>query len=354
MQFDPHSPEHYRAVVDALKALGHTATVEHGFIGVEIDGEMWAFGTANETWDGNDDSGNVIATGTSIQETNASEVAQAISEAIQEHGDTNTPEFIAKVSDELKALGFESESGSTGGGFYNVFVDTTDNRKFCMGNMCDTAWGASYDQNDDFGDNLEDFTVPDLPNAKKVARLIGVELLAYEFQRLLRDDLSEREWEEMRERNREYQAEGNMLCCASQDVRDANMTMQQAFQNFGLKTSIDYETDSPEQLASVALWNEAWDRAKALYLTAERDPNREIAEAEAAKHPEASSAYQDGDTIHMQETIRNAQDAFWEVVAKAYPTAKSGDLSPGMSLTFDRAATDAVTEWIDNNVQTSN
>jgi hypothetical protein len=47
---------------------------------------------------------------------------------------------------------------------------------------------------------------------------------------------------------------------------------------------------------------------------------------------------------------READDAFWEVVSKRFPTAETGDLSPEQTITFRRAATAAIKEWIGNNV----
>ena len=45
-----------------------------------------------------------------------------------------------------------------------------------------------------------------------------------------------------------------------------------------------------------------------------------------------------------------ALDAFWKVLVKRFPQAKTGDLSPEPTIALQRAAEDAVSEWIDNNV----
>lgn len=78
--------------------------------------------------------------------------------------------------------------------------------------------------------------------------------------------------------------------CHSHDFCDANMAMYEAFEHLGLKTNIDCEgweewsewdstsssvrgelTVSPENVAKIqaatALWNEAWDMAKVMFLT---------------------------------------------------------------------------------------
>lgn len=53
----------------------------------------------------------------------------------------------------------------------------------------------------------------------------------------------------------------------------------------------------------------------------------------------------------MDKVTELANLAFWDVVAKAYAsTAKSGDLSPGMTFEFDRITRAAIEEWISNNV----
>jgi len=39
--------------------------------------------------------------------------------------------------------------------------------------------------------------------------------------------------------------------------------MEEAFANLDLKGISDFETDSPERVATMDLWNKAWDYAKA-------------------------------------------------------------------------------------------
>lgn len=52
----------------------------------------------------------------------------------------------------------------------------------------------------------------------------------------------------------------------------------------------------------------------------------------------------------IETLLREAGDAFWQVVARRFPTATSGDLSPLATLAFHKAAEAAVKEWIRNNV----
>lgn len=61
----------------------------------------------------------------------------------------------------------------------------------------------------------------------------------------------------------------------------------------------------------------------------------------------------------MEKTIleplaEDALDAFWDVVARRYPQARTGDLSPLTSFALNRAAERAIEEWVDNNVPTDN
>jgi hypothetical protein len=51
-----------------------------------------------------------------------------------------------------------------------------------------------------------------------------------------------------------------------------------------------------------------------------------------------------------EQLIHEALDAFWEVVAKRFPEATTGDLCPLTALAFDQAAEAAVTQWIGKNV----
>ncbi len=45
-----------------------------------------------------------------------------------------------------------------------------------------------------------------------------------------------------------------------------------------------------------------------------------------------------------------AIEEFWQVVVRRFPEAKYGDLSPERTIRLHTAATDAIEEWISNNV----
>jgi len=46
----------------------------------------------------------------------------------------------------------------------------------------------------------------------------------------------------------------------------------------------------------------------------------------------------------------DAQYAFWDVVAKHYPNAVSGDVDPLIQVLFDATIKEVIDHWIDNNV----
>jgi hypothetical protein len=53
-----------------------------------------------------------------------------------------------------------------------------------------------------------------------------------------------------------------------------------------------------------------------------------------------------------EELLREAVDAFWAVITDRYRDAEFGDLSPQRTITFWNAASEAVQEWVENNVPT--
>ena len=53
---------------------------------------------------------------------------------------------------------------------------------------------------------------------------------------------------------------------------------------------------------------------------------------------------------NLRSLTDEALDAFWEVIVKRYPQAKTGDLSPGATIALQMAAEDAVGEWVNSNV----
>ena len=115
--------------------------------------------------------------------------------------------------------------------------------------------------------------------------------------------------------------------CATHDFCDANLAMDEAFRNLGLKGISDSETDSPEQVAAMDLWNKAWDYAKA---------NKFFVIIPAGER-------------HL-DVVRLATDAFWAEVRKHFATATHGDLDPMLVHAFETAAITAVEVWVENNV----
>lgn len=55
------------------------------------------------------------------------------------------------------------------------------------------------------------------------------------------------------------------------------------------------------------------------------------------------------DDSNLEEITQLALDEFWSVVADAFPDAKSGDLSVERTFQLDKAAQEAVQEWVRNN-----
>ena len=57
-----------------------------------------------------------------------------------------------------------------------------------------------------------------------------------------------------------------------------------------------------------------------------------------------------GSRKDVEAVVEDALFDFWAAIAKSYPTAKTGDLSPDKSFALKRAATAAVKEWVEENV----
>ena len=51
----------------------------------------------------------------------------------------------------------------------------------------------------------------------------------------------------------------------------------------------------------------------------------------------------------LEKTMENAEYAFWEAVADAYPEVKSGDLPPCASFRFREACREAINLWLNYN-----
>lgn len=86
-----------------------------------------------------------------------------------------------------------------------------------------------------------------------------VTAIAEAFAEVLRQWLTREELETIRSRNASQNDPG---ICHSHDFCDANMAMAPAFEQV---TGREPESDSE---ADASLWNDAWDLAKRLYLTA--------------------------------------------------------------------------------------
>ena len=52
----------------------------------------------------------------------------------------------------------------------------------------------------------------------------------------------------------------------------------------------------------------------------------------------------------VDSAVEDALEAFWASIAASYPQAKHGDLSPSATASLKRAASAAISEWIDSNV----
>lgn len=79
--------------------------------------------------------------------------------------------------------------------------------------------------------------------------------LAAKFAGVLKEWLTDDQFEEMRLRNR---AEAGPGVCHSHDFCDANMAMHEAFTSFGVDPLPD---DGDMAQENIALWNAAWDLA---------------------------------------------------------------------------------------------
>lgn len=58
-------------------------------------------------------------------------------------------------------------------------------------------------------------------------------------------------------------------------------------------------------------------------------------------------------TPDFKQLTQEALDAFWECITRGFPEAKTGDLSPLISLRLTQAAESAVNEWVFANVPKS-
>lgn len=97
--------------------------------------------------------------------------------------------------------------------------------------------------------------------ATRAAKGALIETAGNRFAEILKDWLTEAEWEEMRRRNA---AETEHGVCHSHDFCDANMAMAEALQESGVIVIGDGVIDDD----GVTIWNAAWDHATRHRLTA--------------------------------------------------------------------------------------
>lgn len=95
--------------------------------------------------------------------------------------------------------------------------------------------------------------------------------LALKFVTLLRAELTDEQWAEMRAKNGtgEYK-----LACASHDYVDANMVMAAAFKEVHGREVAFHDEDPATAEADIDAWNAAWTLARQTALT---DPARYLA-----------------------------------------------------------------------------
>lgn len=63
-----------------------------------------------------------------------------------------------------------------------------------------------------------------------------------------------------------------------------------------------------------------------------------------------SRAASGGETVD-EETLSAAQEAFWAIVARAFPNIQTGDFSWDAQAAFDQACKDAINHWVQGNSQ---
>lgn len=96
--------------------------------------------------------------------------------------------------------------------------------------------------------------------------------LAKVFSEKIQEWVSAEQFEEIKKRNRTYE-KGT---CASHDFLDANMAMAEAFEEVCGRGVQIYDGDALQE-QDTALWNLAWDIAKAQYLSAPTESTVRVA-----------------------------------------------------------------------------
>ena len=59
--------------------------------------------------------------------------------------------------------------------------------------------------------------------------------------------------------------------------------------------------------------------------------------------------YDEVDQKRIKDAVHEADDAFWAVIAKAFPECKTGDFDPMATFKFTAAQEYAVTTWLEAN-----
>jgi hypothetical protein len=90
-----------------------------------------------------------------------------------------------------------------------------------------------------------------------------VEIVAHSFSHGIKANLTADEFAAMQLANA---VETSPLVCHSHDYIDSNMTMLETFTDFGITAPTDCADGSPEYVAACALWNDAWNVAKARHF----------------------------------------------------------------------------------------
>jgi hypothetical protein len=54
-------------------------------------------------------------------------------------------------------------------------------------------------------------------------------------------------------------------------------------------------------------------------------------------------------TIRKEQARDQAEQAFWAVIAAAFPEIRTGDMAPDQVFNFNQACRIAVDQWVENN-----
>jgi hypothetical protein len=84
------------------------------------------------------------------------------------------------------------------------------------------------------------------------------------------------------------------------------------------------------------------------------DLNHESTQERNHTMPESEIDQNEMSPAELRSAADEALEAFWQVIVKRYPQAKTGDLSPLTTVRLDTAAEAAIAEWVWANVPTTN